>query len=403
MGVLWWFCLNFVAREIRKSMSNDGQFREPVRLRKRVTSKGQWALYLDIYVDGRRKREALKLYLVDGRTKEAREHNRRALQLAETVRAQRLIDVQNGRFGFGGDKSGGSYFDLCDVIAEEKKQHTDRPHDYTTWRSCVALIRRYARAQDLRFKDITPAWVRGLRAFIDSAKVQRGGRFTERGLAEGTKAVYFTMFKMSLNRAVREGYLQSSPARGIQGFRQGDAERSYLTLDEVRALAAVECRSGALRRAFLFSCLTGLRCSDIMRLRWGDVQRQGAFVRLIFRQKKTGEQEYLDISSEAVPFMGERGGDGERVFGDFHYSDAMRRELQSWVSRAGINKRITFHCARHTFAVMMLDLGTDIYTVSKLLGHRRLSTTQIYARVLDKGKQAAVSRIPSIVAGGLKE
>ena len=140
-----------------------------------------------------------------------------------------------------------------------------------------------------------------------------------------------------------------------------------------------------------------------MRLRWVDVQRQGAFVRLIFRQKKTGEQEYLDISSEAVPFMGERGGDGERVFGDFHYSDTMRRELQSWVSRAGINKRITFHCARHTFAVMMLDLGTDIYTVSKLLGHRRLSTTQIYARVLDKGKQAAVSRIPSIVAGGLKE
>jgi site-specific recombinase XerD len=67
-----------------------------------------------------------------------------------------------------------------------------------------------------------------------------------------------------------------------------------------------------------------------------------------------------------------------------------------WVQRAGIDKIITFHCGRHTFATLMLDIGTDIYTVSKLLGHRELSTTQIYAKVMDKNKQAAVSKIPNI-------
>lgn len=61
---------------------------------------------------------------------------------------------------------------------------------------------------------------------------------------------------------------------------------------------------------------------------------------------------------------------------------------------AGIDKHITFHCGRHTFAVMMLDLGVDLYTVSKLLGHKSIETTQVYAKILDKNKQSAVDRIP---------
>lgn len=71
--------------------------------------------------------------------------------------------------------------------------------------------------------------------------------------------------------------------------------------------------------------------------------------------------------------------------------------MQRWCDDAGIRKHITFHCARHTFATMMIDLGTDLYTVSKLLGHRNLSTTQIYAKIVDKKKQEAVMRVPSIL------
>lgn len=70
--------------------------------------------------------------------------------------------------------------------------------------------------------------------------------------------------------------------------------------------------------------------------------------------------------------------------------------LRRITKQCGISRHITFHCARHTFAVLMLDLGADIYTVSKLLGHRFLTTTQIYAKVLDKNKQNAVSLIPDI-------
>lgn len=68
-----------------------------------------------------------------------------------------------------------------------------------------------------------------------------------------------------------------------------------------------------------------------------------------------------------------------------------------WAIRAGVTKDITFHSGRHTFAVLMLDLGAEIYTVQKLLGHKEIATTEIYAKIMDKKKQAAVSMIPSIL------
>ena len=170
----------------------------------------------------------------------------------------------------------------------------------------------------------------------------------------------------------------------------------YLTIDEVRKLAQTPCRSEEVKTAFLFSCLTGLRRSDIAKLTWGEVHQQGEFTRIIFRQKKTGGQEYLDITKQAAALMGERGADDERVFKWFNSPGSTNDIIRVWVANAGINKDITFHCGRHTFATMMLDLGADIYTVSKLLGHADISTTQIYAKVLDKKKQAAVAAIPDV-------
>jgi site-specific recombinase XerD len=75
------------------------------------------------------------------------------------------------------------------------------------------------------------------------------------------------------------------------------------------------------------------------------------------------------------------------------YSAYNNTLLREWVKEAGITKYITFHCFRHTYATLQLSLGTDIYTVSKLLGHRELKTTQIYAKVIDKVKREAADKI----------
>ena len=254
----------------------------------------------------------------------------------------------------------------------------------------------------MTFKDVTPEWIEGFKKYLDKTARCRDKRKhiktdeVMKPLSQNSKVSYFNKLRACINQAFEDRIMPHNPLRGIEGFKQGETERSYLTIDEVRSMAATHCKYPALKNAFLFSCLTGLRKSDIEKMRWREVQQQGDFTRIVFKQKKTGGQEYLDINPQAVQYMGERRKADDRVFVGFKYSSYMITELRMWAMRAGITKDITFHSGRHTFAVLMLDLGADIYTVQKLLGHKEIGTTQIYAKIMDKKKQQAVSMIPNI-------
>lgn len=275
-------------------------------------------------------------------------------------------------------------------IIDNQKGHGGK--SYLTYVHMMNWLKEYGATDDMTLAQVSPQWIRGFAKFLDQAKKQRGpGQ-----LAQNTKATCFSRLRAVINKAFNERLIQDNPLRGIPGFKFVESKRTYLTIEEIRVLASTECRHEDVKRAFLFSCLTGLRWSDISNLKWDEVERQGKYTRLIFRQKKTGRQEYLDISEHAAILLGERKKSGFVFDTLSEYVSNVSIMLRKWVESAGINKHISFHCGRHTFAVMMLDLGTDIYTVSKLLGHRELATTQIYAKILDKNKQAAVDRIPAI-------
>ena len=373
----------------------------PVRLRMKKLAGGGTSLYLDIYVCGRRSYEFLKLYLVPERGKADKERNRQTLQLANAVKAQRVLEVQSGRFGIVRDLAGKTlFFEYYKVMCEERKA-VESTGNYGNWIACLRHMERYCGNAGLTFADVTPKWVRGFRDYLENGASSWSRYGTEcaggKPLSHGTKLSYFSKLKACLSKAVGDGVIGKDPSLGVEGFRVEDSRRMYLTQEEVRVLAATPCDMPGVKRAFLFSCLTGLRRSDVLRLAWGDVHMQGNYVRLIFSQKKTKGQEYLDISDRAAALLGERRAAGDRVFGSVPTPSATNAAIRRWVRNAGIDKDITFHCARHTFAVMMLDLGADIYTVSKLLGHRELSTTQVYAKVLDKNKQAAVGLIPDLL------
>ena len=149
-----------------------------------------------------------------------------------------------------------------------------------------------------------------------------------------------------------------------------------------------------MKRAALFSALTGLRFSDIQKLTWeelANVPGQGYYIR--FSQQKTKGVEELPISEQAYDLLGQPGNLKDRVFQDLKYSAYHNKHLAQWIGAAGITKNITFQSFRHTYATLQLFSGTDDYTVSKLLGHRNLRTTQVYAKVVDEAKRVAASRI----------
>jgi len=373
---------------------------EPIRLRKRLLKDGRQSLYLDLYHNGKREYEYLKLYLIPEKSRADKEKNKQTMKLAEAIRAKRIVDYQNGKFGFHQKENDIRFFDYYKAMCEKRRGGPESRGNWGNWYSCLKHLEIYEKNQDITFADITSEWVHGFKNYLEinaKAWAPRYERELEyHKLSRNSKLSYFNKLRACIHQALADGVIEQNPLRGVENFKAEESKRMYLTIDEVKAITKAKCSSPGVKRAFLFSCLTGLRRSDIQKMTWGEVHQQGEFVRIIFKQKKTNGQEYIDITPQAAELMGERRKPTDKVFYDFLSASPTNHAIREWMLRAGITKEITFHCARHTFAVMMLDLGTDIYTVSKLLGHRELTTTQIYAKVLDKNKQAAVMNIPDI-------
>ncbi len=372
--------------------------KDTVTLRQRKRPNGNVSLYLDIYSNGRRKYEYLKLYLVPETNRDAKVRNKETMEMANSILAQRIMESHTKRLGiddYGYDDI--CFYDYLDSIISRKSGTTR-----TSWENCRSHLMRYEPDRKIPMKSITEKWVRGFRNYLDNEARQwdidtRKRNVPPTPLSQGTKALMFQKLCSMLNEAVKAGVIGRNPSDNVERFKEPESDREFLTIEELKRLIKTPAPDEAVGKAFLFSCLTGLRWSDISELRWSEVQRMGESTRLVFRQKKTGGLEYLDINSQAAELMGERHEEESLVFPDLTVVQTARMAVTAWVKAAGINKHITFHCGRHTFAVMMLELGTDIYTLSKLLGHRCLETTQVYAKILDKTKQSAVARIPDIL------
>ena len=356
-----------------------------VCLRKKRLSNGNQSLYLDVYYNGKRSYEFLKMYLVPETTRKSKSENRDTLNAAESIRIKRLAELHEDHEAMKHSRT-----KLIDYISECISRKTGGTRK--TYRNVlVASIGFFGK--DFILEDITEKDIKAFFAYLAS---YRNRNRKDTVISQSTQNLYCNIFKTFLSSAAKDGLIRKGIADDIDVVGKIESMRQYLTVEELQRLASTKLNRW-YKRAFIFSCLTGLRRSDIKKLVWGEVFEHDGMTRIIFRQKKTKEIEYLDISPQARLLMGERKGCLDKVFTKFQCDSRTNKSIQKWVESVGIDKKITFHCARHTFAVMMLTIGVDIYTTSKLLGHRELSTTQIYAKIVDKKKQEAVTKIPIVI------
>lgn len=290
----------------------------------------------------------------------------------------------------------------CDFIRYLKKKNSEIHKNasdsiITNWNRVGVLLENFSEGKEILFSQIDLKLIENFRHFITNAPLGGNKKGT---VSQNTAATYFSIFKAALGHAFVDGYLATDLSAKVKGIQEQESRREHLTIEELNTLAKTECDNPILKRAAFFSALTGLRHCDIQKLRWGEIQKDGDNYTLNFTQKKTKGVEYMPISEQAYNLCGEPQAPDKLVFEDLPAPSWISKPLKRWIKSAGITRNITFHCFRHTFATLQLAGGTDIYTVSKLLGHTNVRTTQIYAKVVDekKTKAAGVIKIDNITS-----
>ena len=271
-----------------------------------------------------------------------------------------------------------------------KKRHKNSSSSIIiNWERSIEFLKEFA-GETIVFSQIDFKFYEDFKSFLLTAK--RGGN-KDGILSQNTASTYFSVFKAALKQAFIDGYFITDISAKIKSIPSQETRREYLTIEELNILVETPCENDVLKRAALFSALTGLRHSDIQKLKWNEISFESNQPRINFTQKKTKGVEYMPISQQALEICGEPKLPNDLVFENLTNPSWINRPLKNWIAKAGIQKNITFHCFRHTFATLQLSNGTDIYTVSKMLGHTNVKTTQVYAKVIDEKKNKAAEAI----------
>lgn len=372
-----------------------------IKLKKKKLATGKYSLYIEYYKGKirdengkqthKREFEYLKEYIyIDPKNASEKRENEETLLRAEQILSIRRAEYAQGKYGIK-DRSKDKLLFLT-YYDKLKEERYETKGNYDNWDAAQKHIEEYCKKRKITFEDIDEEFVLGFKKFLNTKATTKSNT----PLSQNSKYTYYNKFKAALRKAFEDGYTSRNFATTVKGFAQGETSREYLTHDELQAMVKAECKHPVLKSAFLFSCLTGLRWSDINKLAWSEVRENGDETQLVFKQKKTAGQEYQFISPQARSLLGARRQERDKVFQGLKYGAHFNAEILRWCMRAGITKHITFHSARHTHAVLLLENGADIYTVSKILGHREIRTTQVYAKLVDKKKKEAAYLIPEL-------
>lgn len=349
-----------------------------VTLRKRVNSDGSTSLLLDIYHNGERKYEFLKeLKLCKPANPGDRQSNKDKLDQAkriETKRAQELSASDYSMVTDTGKKT---------IVTQWMQSYVDS-YKKKDKRNMQGALNRFIKfliedkKQGLTFGRLNELIVSDFQDFL-----------RQHSTGEGASS-YFNRFKKMVKQAYRQKLLLINPAIEVKTILGNSKKKDTLSMEEIQLLANTPTESGGVRKAFLFSCVTGLRWVDVSSLKWKNINLKERTLNV--HQTKTTKNVMINLNETAVQLLGEPGPAGSLVF-DLPTANGANKTLKAWVKRAEIQKSITWHNARHSFGTNLIFHGADVTTASNLLGHSTLKHTQRYVTAAKELKEKATDRL----------
>lgn len=374
------------------------KLKEPVRIREKQLANGNISLYLDMYYKGARKKEGLQLYLVPEVNATAKMQNANTRKLAEQIKAQRILDIQkNGLVDWESVKLSRTTLSAW-VDKYTKEECGLTPESMRSKRNAQTRVEQYLiyiGKPDLLLMEVNKEFCKGFIAFLKTCTFNNG----KKTLSATTCRIFVNRLTAALTKAVTEGLIDRNPFKLLDAKekpQKNSSMREFLTIEELRLIMATPCRYEIVKQAFLFSCFTGLRYSDMKALLWSEIHKaaDGKTLYIEHIQVKTKKSVTIPLSEEALKWMPKKKVGKEQVFYQLQItSTTVEVLLEEWMKEAGIQKHITYHCSRHTAATMLLTLGADLYTVSKILGHSSIKMTEVYAKIVDKKKVETVNLV----------
>lgn len=367
--------------------------KSPFKLRKRELSDGRISLFIDHIADGKHKYEFLKLYLLPEISEKIKRENARTLRQAEDIirlRIESSVEEKSDKTSVS-DLSETPLMELIDILSVDyTRKHGRENKRLLTFRSNIQVFR-----PDIRMCEIDRQFC------IDYADWLRHIFVSQKGtpLAPQTAFVYFWQLGWILGNALRMGYIRQNPWTQLDRsdkIQEPERQHRFLTLEEIEMLETTPYKHDLIKKAFMFSCFSGLRISDVRNLKWSDLYSNGGSWYISIIMQKTSRPVSIPIPPKAIRWLPEKNDDEPNVFGKLPSQSQVNTHLRKWFGQAGISGRIHFHVSRHTYGTLLLTAGVDLYTASKLMGHNDIRATQVYAKIIDRKKQEAVSLIDNV-------
>lgn len=387
--------------------------KEPIHVRTKKLANGNQSIYLDTYWNHKRSYEFLKGYFLIPETDTAAAMlNAKTMQAVNAIKAKRITALMDGTAGLKEKEDKDLLLkDWMEFYAAEKAKlgRSER-----NCKSILCAARHLSNMMGeraykaMKLVDVDTEFCEDFINYLSTAPANLGVVFKKhdgtyskpkaKTLAKSTASLYFVQFAAALRYAERKGKIVKAPTANVDRaykklIEPDDPDVAFLDIDELKRMEETPMRQEQVKHAFLFACYCGLRISDVEALRWGNLKDGNINVRM----KKTDEKISVPIGANARKWLPKRNGkkDSELVFA-LPCRTCIGKDLERWAKRAGITKHVTPHVSRHTFATALISEGADLYTVSKLLGHHELKTTEIYAKLVDEKKRNAVSLLDNI-------